>query len=140
MQEKKQSATVSYENLDRIGEIALYYGFFPRQSPTITKIDLDRAKSLIDSDTIDDEEEGKIRLPLHVEEKAALLRMYEEQNMQNMPQPVMFYFKEPFHGSVKNLHRRDIAIWRSSEHLVPSPKRRSSNQPASFWPKRATRT
>jgi len=92
---------ISYENLDKIGEIALYYGFFPRQSPAITKTDLEQAKSLFDSDTIDDDEDGRSRLPLHVEEKTALLRMYEEQNMQNMPQPVMFYFKEPFKGSIK---------------------------------------
>ncbi len=102
MPEKKpQSAYVPYENLDKIGEIALYYGFFPRQSPTITRADLEQARALIDSDTIDNEEDGKNRLPLHVEEKTALLRMYEENNMQNMPQPVMFYFKEPFRGSIK---------------------------------------
>jgi histidyl-tRNA synthetase len=98
---KSQTASVPYENLDKIGEIALYYGFFPRQSPAITKADLEQAKSLLDSDTINDEEDGKNRLPLHVEEKTALLRMYEENNMQNMPQPVMFYFKEPFRGSIK---------------------------------------
>jgi histidyl-tRNA synthetase len=98
---KPQSTSVPYENLDKIGEIALYYGFFPRQSPSITKTDLENAKSLIDSDTIDNEEDSKSRLPLHVEEKTALLRMYEENNMQNMPQPVMFYFKEPFRGSIK---------------------------------------
>jgi len=101
-QEKKsQSALITYENLDKIGEIALYYGFFPKQSPSITKIDLDHAKSLIESDTINDEEDGKNRLPLHVEEKTALLRMYEEQNMQNVPQPAMLYFREPFKGSIK---------------------------------------
>lgn len=91
---------IACDNLDKIGEIALYYGFFPKQSPAITKTDLEQAKSLIDSDTIDDEE-GNDRLPLHVEEKTALLRMYEEQNMQNLPQPVMLYFKEPFKGSIK---------------------------------------
>ena len=102
MPEKKpQSASVPYDNLDKIGEIALYYGFFPRQSPAITKADIEQAKSLLDSDTINDEEDGKNRLPLHVEEKTALLRMYEEQNMQNLPQPVMLYFKEPFRGSIK---------------------------------------
>jgi histidyl-tRNA synthetase len=102
MSEKKpQAASVPYEHLDKIGEIALYYGFFPRQSPAITKTDLENAKSLIDSDTIDNEEDNKSRLPLHVEEKIALLRMYEENNMQNMPQPVMLYFKEPFKGSIK---------------------------------------
>ena len=98
---KLQTTSVPYEHLDKIGEIALYYGFFPRQSPSITKTDLEQAKSLIDSDTIDGDEESKSRLPLHVEEKTALLRMYEGENMQNMSQPVMLYFKEPFKGSIK---------------------------------------
>src|SRR5665213_2420229 len=89
---KNHPAWVSYDHLDKIGEIALYYGFFPRQSPAIAKADLDLAKSLFEGDSIDDEEEGKNRLPLHVEEKTALLRMYEEEGMQNMPQPVMLYF------------------------------------------------
>jgi histidyl-tRNA synthetase len=99
-EKNSQTTSIPYENLDKIGEIALYYGFFPRQSPSITKTDLEQVKSLFDSDTIDDEE-GENRLPLHVEEKTALLRMYEEHNMQNMSQPVMLYFKEPFKGSIK---------------------------------------
>jgi histidyl-tRNA synthetase len=94
-------AFISYEHLDRIGEIALHYGFQPRQSPAITKADIEHAKSLLDGDSIDDAEEGKQRLPLHVEEKTALLRMYEEGAMHNHSQPVMFYFKEPFRGSLK---------------------------------------
>ncbi len=92
----------NYENLDKIGEIPVYYGFQPHKSPDIKKIDLDQAKNLLDGDFIDDEDENsQVRLPLHVEEKVALLRMYTENNMQTMSQPVMFYFKEPFKGSIK---------------------------------------
>ncbi len=88
-----------YENLDKIGEIPVYYGFQPHKSPEIKKIDLDHAKSLLEGDYIDDETQTK--MPLHVEEKVALLRMYTENEMYALPQPVMFYFKEPFKGSIK---------------------------------------
>jgi histidyl-tRNA synthetase len=91
-----------HENLDKIGEIPVYYGFQPHKSPEIKKVDLDHAKNLLEGDFIDDDnEENQIRLPLHVEEKVALLRMYTENEMHTITQPVMFYFKEPFKGSIK---------------------------------------
>lgn len=91
-----------HENLDKIGEIPVYYGFQPHKSPDIKKVDLDHAKNLLEGDFIDDEnDENQIRLPLHVEEKVALLRMYTENEMHTLTQPVMFYFKEPFKGSIK---------------------------------------
>jgi histidyl-tRNA synthetase len=96
-----ESKYINYENLDKIGEISVYYGFTPHKSPDIKKIDLDHAKSLLEGDFIDNPEENKLHLPLHVEEKIALLRMYTEENMQNLSQPVMLYFKEPFKGSIK---------------------------------------
>ncbi len=86
---------IEHSHLDKIGETAVHYGFHPSKSPEIKKIDLDRAKALLEGDFIDDREQHN-HLPLHVEEKVALLRMYEENNMQNMTQPVMFYFKDPF--------------------------------------------
>jgi len=92
---------IDHEHLDKIGEIALHYGFNPAKSPEIKKSDLDAAKNLIESDFIDDEENHD-RLPLHVEEKVALLRMYAENNMHNMPQPVMMYFKDPFKKNSKS--------------------------------------
>ncbi len=93
---------ISYDNLDKIGEIPLYYGFTPYQSPEIKKIDLDNSKNLLDGDFIDNPENEKTYLSLHVEEKIALLRKYSEENMQSFSQPVMMYFKEPFKGSLKN--------------------------------------
>jgi histidyl-tRNA synthetase len=106
MQKNKKGLTeqkfTAHENLDKVGEIPVYYGFQPHKSPEIKKVDLDQAKSLLDGDFIDDENENsQVKLPLHVEEKIALLRMYTENNMHTMTQPVMFYFKEPFKGSIK---------------------------------------
>ena len=92
---------IVHDNLDKIGEIPIYYGFLPHRSPDIKKIDLDNAKSLLEGDFLDDIDKDKKSLPLHVEEKIALLRNYSEENMQNLSQPVMLYFKEPFKGSIK---------------------------------------
>jgi histidyl-tRNA synthetase len=94
------SKFIEHDHLDKIGEIALYYGFNPAKSPDIKKTDLDLAKSLLEGDFIEDDYDHT-RLPLHVEEKIALLRMYAEKNMHNHAQPVMFYFKEPFKGAIK---------------------------------------
>lgn len=92
--------TLAFDNLDKIGEIPVYYGFTPSKTPDIKKADLDAAKGLLEGDYIDDTRHEE-RLPLHVEEKAAILRMYHEQEMYNMPQPIMLYHKEPFRGSLK---------------------------------------
>jgi histidyl-tRNA synthetase len=98
MIEQNKSKFISYENLDKIGEIAVYYGFVPKKSPTISKEDLSAVKDIIDGDYIDDESENHKRLPLHVEEKIALVRMYNEQNLHSGPQPTMLYFKDPCKG------------------------------------------
>ena len=104
MKAKKQTASkfINYENLDKIGEIAVYYGFAPKKSPTITKVDTDAVKDIIDGDYIDDETENHNQLQLHVEEKVALVRMYNEENLYTEPQPVMLYFKDPCKGSKSN--------------------------------------
>lgn len=105
MQKNKKSPNdqkfTNFENLDKIGEIPIYYGFLPHKSPEIKKADIDLAKNLLEGDYIDDDNSSNTKLPLHVEEKIALLRMYTEDEMHTMPQPVMFYFKEPFKGSIK---------------------------------------
>ena len=114
---------ISYEHLDKVGEIPLYYGFIPHQSPDIKKIDLDNAKCLLEGDFIDDPDQDKNSLPLHVEEKVALLRQYNEDSMQNLNQPVMLYFKEPFKGSIKrtaNVQNRycDLEILGNSKSIA----------------------
>jgi histidyl-tRNA synthetase len=97
---KKTPKHIEHKHLDKIGEVAVYYGFNPKQSPEIKKVDMDNAKSLLEGDYIDDEENHG-HLPLHVEEKISLLRMYQDEQLHTQPQPVMFYFKEPFKNSLK---------------------------------------
>ncbi len=97
----RDSKFVSHEHLDKIGEVAVYYGFTPMKSPTITKADLDAAKDVLEGDSIDDETERHGKLPLHVEEKIALIRTYQELDLQSQSQPVMIYFKDACRGSLK---------------------------------------
>lgn len=97
----QDSKFLSQEHLDKIGEVAFYYGFAPKKSPSITKADLDAAKDILEGDYIDDESEKHGKLPLHAEEKIALMRMYHEEEMHALPQPVMLYFKDPCRGAVK---------------------------------------
>lgn len=92
---------VTYEHLDKIGEIPVYYGFTPMKSPSITKPDVLAAKDILEGDYVDDETDRHNKLPLHVEEKIAVMRMYQEQDLQSLPQPVMIYFKDPCKGSIK---------------------------------------
>src|SRR3989344_7158602 len=99
--EKVESKFISYDNLDKIGEIAIYYGFAPKKSPNINKNDVNQAKALLDMDYINNNEENTLHLPLHVEEKIAILRMYQEENLSSASQPILLYFKEPFSGSLK---------------------------------------
>ncbi len=92
---RKVNEHINHEHLDKIGEIALYYGFIPHETVEIKKPDIDLAKDMLDHDYID-EDNGEMRLPLHVEEKIALLRTYTEKDFQSFSQPVMLYLKAPF--------------------------------------------
>lgn len=119
--QKSISKFITYENLDKIGETAVYYGFQPAKSPLITKADLDIAKTISESDYVDDETESHGRLPLHVEEKIAIIRNYQENNMYSLPQPIMFYFKD----QIKNPSKKnndpflaDLEILGSSGSIV----------------------
>lgn len=100
------SKFVSYEHLDKIGEIPVYYGFTPMKSPAITKPDLDAAKDILEGDYVDDETDRHGKLPLHVEEKIAVMRMYHENDLQALQQPVMIYFKDSCRGSLKKSSHR----------------------------------
>jgi histidyl-tRNA synthetase len=98
---KSETKFIAYDNLDKIGEVAVYYGFAPAKSPNITKADLDAAKDILEGDYVDDNTGMHGRLPLHVEEKIALIRIYEELHMHLLSQPVMFYFKDPCKNRLK---------------------------------------
>ncbi|MDE2037952.1 MAG: ATP phosphoribosyltransferase regulatory subunit [Patescibacteria group bacterium] len=95
---KGASRFVPIDHLDKIGEVAMYYGFSPIKSPAISKADLDAAKGITDGDYIDDETESHGKMPLRVEEKIALIRTYHEEDWASLTQPVCLYLKDPCRG------------------------------------------
>lgn len=97
--EKKDSAYISQTHLDKIGEIPVYYGFSTHKQIEIKKSDLDQSKDLLDGDYI--EEDDHSRLPLHVEEKIALLRTYNEELMHEKAHPIMIYLKDSYKNPSK---------------------------------------
>jgi histidyl-tRNA synthetase len=98
---EKSPKFITYEHLDKIGEIAVYYGFVPMKSPNVSKTDVAAAKDLLENEAPHDNNDYPGNLSFHAEEKVALIRMYNEENMHTLPQPVMLYFKDPYRGSLK---------------------------------------
>lgn len=99
---------VSYEGLDHVGETALFYGFTPLSLPHIHPDDSAAAKKISEGEIVvdhDDHEEGAV---LRLEEKIALLRLYEREKMWTVPQPVMFYYKKPFIGDRRKSNPHEI--------------------------------
>ncbi|MCR4334693.1 MAG: His/Gly/Thr/Pro-type tRNA ligase C-terminal domain-containing protein [Patescibacteria group bacterium] len=93
---------MSNKNLNESAEIAVYYGFSPIETPEIKKVDINNCKNLFYDDVVEDEgEETETVLPLHVEEKSSILRIYVEKKMDSLPQPVYLYIKGNFKNSLK---------------------------------------
>ncbi|HEU0081193.1 MAG TPA: His/Gly/Thr/Pro-type tRNA ligase C-terminal domain-containing protein [Candidatus Paceibacterota bacterium] len=89
---------VSYEGLDSVGEAALYYGFTPLALPHIHPEDSAEAKKISEGEIVVDHDDHQEGATLRLEEKIALLRLYEKERMWTLSQPVMFYFRKPFVG------------------------------------------
>lgn len=73
---------------DKIGEIAVGYGFTVVIPPRITPEDISKAKQFKDFDYFED-----------AEEKVALVRWFEEKNFLSEPPPLLIHYKKPLHGS-----------------------------------------
>lgn len=90
-QKKSDKKTSSYfaETIDHVGEIAIQYGFTAIKPPAITNAVSAKAKQLRDYDIRQD-----------TDEKVALFEWYMAENMQNQPQPLLFFFKNPLPGAI----------------------------------------
>lgn len=95
IREKKTSNEPSYvlKDLDKVAEIALFYGFTPVKTPKIDKKDFDLS-SAISSDRSDPRD-----IFPKPEEKFSLLRTYTDWEMNNLPHPIMVHYRRPFGGS-----------------------------------------
>ncbi|MDO8575647.1 MAG: hypothetical protein Q7R78_03035, partial [bacterium] len=100
---KKEINIIKKSNVG--ADIANYYGFIEKETPEIVRDDITASKSLVEGDYIDPEIDGKShRLPLHVEEKVALIRAYNKSEWDKAPQPVMLYLKDGFKNPFSKNH------------------------------------
>jgi histidyl-tRNA synthetase len=89
---------ISYENLDSIAEAGLFYGFTPLAQPHIHPEDSTEAKKISEGEIVVDHDNHEEGATVRLEEKIALLRLYEKEKMGSLPQPVMYHYKKPFIG------------------------------------------
>ena len=83
-QEKSHLESVT----DKVGEIAVHYGFTVIKPPQITSDDHAKSKQFKEFDHYSD-----------IEEKVALTRWYMEKGLDSEPQPVAIHYKKPLPGS-----------------------------------------
>ena len=82
---------------DKIGEVAIHYGFTVVKPPEITNSDVNKSKQFKDFDHYGD-----------AEEKVALTRWYMDNRMDLESQPLAIHYKKPLSGSgVKKRHGYD---------------------------------
>ena len=86
----KAEKTYIATECDKVGEIAIQYGFTVVKPPHVTSEDISKSKQFKDFDMSGD-----------IDEKVALTRWYMEENLQAGSQPVMIHYKKPLPGSIK---------------------------------------
>ncbi|MBX4209413.1 ATP phosphoribosyltransferase regulatory subunit [Candidatus Parcubacteria bacterium] len=98
---------VSYEGIDSAGETALFYGFTPLALPHIHPNDSAEAKKISEGEIVVDHDDHEEGAAVRLEEKIALLKLYEREKMWTLPQPTMFYFRKPFIGDRRKPNPRE---------------------------------
>src|SRR3990167_7522107 len=84
---KKEKSSLATE-CDRVGEIAVQYGFTVIKPPHITSDDISTSKQFKDFDYYYD-----------VEEKNALTGWYIDKKLESGAQPILLHYKKPLLGS-----------------------------------------
>jgi histidyl-tRNA synthetase len=100
-------AYVSYEHLDSADEAGLFYGFTPLALPHISNHDSADAKSISDGDVVIDRDNHEEGATIRLEEKIALLRLYEKEKMASLSQPIMLSYKKPFAGDRRKANPKE---------------------------------
>ncbi|MFA6095545.1 MAG: ATP phosphoribosyltransferase regulatory subunit [Candidatus Paceibacterota bacterium] len=85
---------VSYEDIDIVGEAALFYGFTPLKTLTIHHEDVERAKSISEGEVVVDHDNHEIGASVRLDEKISLLSLYDKERMFTLPQPLMFFYRK----------------------------------------------
>lgn len=87
--EKKKQEKSHLENVtDKVGEIAVHYGFTVIKTPQINPSDISKSKQFKSFDYYGD-----------VDEKVALTRWYIDEKLDSGSQPIAIHYKKPFGGS-----------------------------------------
>jgi histidyl-tRNA synthetase len=100
-------AYVSYEHLDSADEAGLFYGFTPLALPHITNADSAEAKDISDGDVVIDGDNHEEGATIRLEEKIALLHLYEREKMASLSQPLLFSYKKPFAGDKRKANPKE---------------------------------
>ncbi len=98
---------VSYDRLDHVGKTALFYGFTPLTMLHIHPNDSTEAKKISEGEIVVDHDNHEEGATVRLEEKIALLHLYERERMWATPQPVMVYYKKPFTGDRRKSNPRE---------------------------------
>lgn len=105
------------KTLNEVMNIAMYYGFTPTVQPTVEQIDKNCVKKLFEEELVT---KYHIDSPFEtsVEEKSALLRYYNDNNLIAEPQPLMFSYKESVNGDkTKTEQYTNLQIMGSSKSV-----------------------
>lgn len=104
-------APYALKELDKVAEIASFFGFLPIKTPELSKDDRSKANLFrADNEKVTAAAKAaqavshtEIEDHIHStpEEKIALLRNYLEHNMSMLPHPLMLYYKKPLAGVVE---------------------------------------
>ncbi len=86
---KAKTEFVEFNPLNKAAEAAVYFGFTPTKNLQVTKDDISKSNSLKDSWTKSNSDLPWMFSQSFVEERASLLRKYNEENLISVPQPVM---------------------------------------------------
>ena len=84
---------VSYQDLDQVGEAAMFYGFTPIKTLTIHHENSSKAKSISEGEVVIDHDNHEIGASVRLEEKISLLSLYEKERMYTLPQPLMLFHR-----------------------------------------------
>jgi histidyl-tRNA synthetase len=88
-----ESKFINFTPIDKSVEAAVYYGFTPTKHPKANKEDTVRIASLKESWARSCAEMPWVFSQEFAEERAAFLREYFEQSMNNLPQPIMLAYE-----------------------------------------------
>ncbi len=92
-QSQKDNKFINFFPIEENLNALLYYGFTTSSAPKISKEDTEKALKIKDSWMNDPEGLPWIFSTEFAEERVALLRKYSEENLQNLPQPVLLAYE-----------------------------------------------